>query len=1721
MSLLIALSSLPSLHAQDDSPKLLPEAASGTAEAEEAPLGSVVRGRVSGQDEAGNFLGTVSGATVEILAPDGSTIGQATTNETGFYEIPGLDAGSYNYRVTAPNFNPDDVERGFELTSAADAHVFNVILTQGGGEDEAMGTLEGKVTYDENGTRTPAAGIVVSARAVGAPRLITGKTQEDGTYALEVSTGDWQVSARILGSEAVVNPGSVKVMATRPATVDFVLTKESEMNSSEVYVLVSVPSEEEAKPPIVHFVEAESNQVHPAEVLLLEGAKLAEIGLDQDDLSGSIRWYSGEPAEPLSNGEYFVEGEVEGLVRETSAAKPLNPVGITWFDLDLVSENFDPENPDPVEMTETTPGLRGRVTGQSDRGEYLGVIAGAVVELMGDSGEVAASATTNEFGYYEILEVGAGEWEYRITSSEYDDDDFGRGLILNEGSEIQTFNFVLTTEIAEASEPGIIKGQVWTTTEGGKNPVAGARVNLASDSGALTTVRTDAEGTYELEVPPDTWRISAMTSRFDAKVHDSPIVVAEADEAVVDFTFNEDDYHVIPPIEEVYALVGVDIDPENTESSPPAVFFTSVDGSMRVPGTVERIDEETLAEMGAGSAFGPRLTDWYEAKPSEHLSAGQYRAEAELSGYMPDMTELKSVGQDLFVSYDLELLLPFSEDDPVEPMDLTGTSRLYGRVSGQTNTGEYEGVVGNARVELYSTSRQLIASALTNRSGFYEVGDLAAGEYLYRITGDPYDPDDYERGFILPSDTEAYQHNFILTRHVEDEPDPEPVGTGMISGTVTYVDPESGETGVPFAKVSVVDEMGTLFHVITSESGDYSFELAASNWRVAAIAPDFEPHVHPESVTVTPGSEEKIDFTFSGTPILPADVFILTAVERHPDESDAIPDVILYEVTDDGSEPAPVELAMERLGTSLENSEILSELGMSLAEPMEGSWEYFLMYPADGGVAPGLYAAAGFLDDNYAPIQIEPRSVHAGLPTMIDVILEKIRPEVLVNVTGSKGQPIPEASVTLVNRTAGESLADAPTLRTDDAGQVMRELNGGFGSYNVMVNLDGYQSYVAEHSIEPGSATVNVQLSALPEVLVTVACGSEKLLLSGVQLQFVNKTRNHSIAQALDATTDDRGIGSLILPDGFADYSLVASLSDYRPHVQELTVAEEVVSLDIKMYPAGAPRPVDFTGIVVEKPAGQTLASVDGKKVPNAMIEFHPVPGQTLPPMLSSRFVSDTIGQFSANEALEGSYKIAVAADGYQVYTGDIDITFGMEPAVIPLEKRSASENWIKMILTQGWGDLTQSVDFHKMGVQEDPNNGNVDYALGLSALQANDTTTPVTAFTNAVKKQRSDMWWDRACEGYIWSLMDIDQPQRAASEIRAMVTGHFQNRDVTDAAIDAAQIFGVAVGVMNGPWNTEASRMANAKLDQDCVAALCEPLRAAYIRGRDGVSGTYSDLTKAGEAEKKEIADAAAAKRRQLEQTAGKRMEELKGLMATNQAEQDELTRNWNREKTRLMAEADNLRAMAGPIQQQLMAAQQNQNMVQPVGCEVCGRFNPTCAECAKATKRSQRQQERGMITGGVETMALRNQLQEFENTLNRLQADYDQKEALYRQQIANLVQAHNRLVTEYNGLGGQMAMAPDPNAAIAEAGKESEEKKRSFRTYHTYPIDLRKQELLGFVNRKAELPTDISALDTGALPPPLPSSDTGATPPPLPGSGGMLPPPLPSENTPPPLPR
>ncbi|MEQ1840452.1 MAG: hypothetical protein ABL994_08585, partial [Verrucomicrobiales bacterium] len=330
-----------------------------------------------------------------------------------------------------------------------------------------------------------------------------------------------------------------------------------------------------------------------------------------------------------------------------------------------------------------------------------------------------------------------------------------------------------------------------------------------------------------------------------------------------------------------------------------------------------------------------------------------------------------------------------------------------------------------------------------------------------------------------------------------------------------------------------------------------------------------------------------------------------------------------------------------------------------------------------------------------------------------------------------------------------------------------------------------------------------------------------------------------------------------------------------------------------------------------------------------------------------------------------------------------------------------------------------RSQQFHENGVKADSTDSNVDYALGLSMLTAKEKDMAITAYSQAVGKVSGEMWWDRASEGHIWTLMFHEQAETAAAEIRRLVSSQYRNRAANEAGHETAYLFGVAVGVLNGPWGTEATRPGYAQLDQEVSSSLQEPLLSSYLEGRKRVNDAYSQMTEAEGKAKKEREEAAAAEQMSMVAAAQKKLQDLQTQLNNNTAQQESMTGEFITYRTSVESTVNGYGKQLQDLEAQI---QQLQAMVQKESQEMDATAGRKMQELEAGLKTNAEQQER--------------QNQQFLTYRNQVEAAANG----YTAQLQEIQMQLQQIQTAMND-GAAQAAAAEKTRMAAQSGQRMQE--------------------------------------------------------------------------------
>ncbi|WP_395750813.1 carboxypeptidase regulatory-like domain-containing protein [Prosthecobacter sp.] len=171
--------------------------------------------------------------------------------------------------------------------------------------------------------------------------------------------------------------------------------------------------------------------------------------------------------------------------------------------------------------------VHGRVYGQNEKGDNLGPVANAKIELRGEDGAGMASVTTNEYGYYQIATLAAGAYRYKVTAAGFRDEDEKRGFAMPPDTREFVHDFLLSREPKPGSGPAqsnivqpAVHGRVYGQTEKGDNlgPIPGAKIELLAGQGGKVVATATADspgGYYEIKnLPPADYAYRVTASGF-------------------------------------------------------------------------------------------------------------------------------------------------------------------------------------------------------------------------------------------------------------------------------------------------------------------------------------------------------------------------------------------------------------------------------------------------------------------------------------------------------------------------------------------------------------------------------------------------------------------------------------------------------------------------------------------------------------------------------------------------------------------------------------------------------------------------------------------------------------------------------------------------------------------------------------------------------------------------------------------------------------------------------------------------------------------------------------------------------------------------------------------------------------------------------------------------------------------------------------------------------
>ena len=730
----------------------------------------------NGQRDAGEEA--IGGVALDLIGSDGTVVATTLTDSQGAYRFDNLTPDDYRIVESQPvgfidgkdQVGTIDGRPVGRLGSDGDSLV-DVVLRQGldgvgydFGERQ-VGSLSGQVHVDLDGDcvldpgEPLLAGVVIELQDASGKTVATTTTDANGNYRFEnlmpgtYTVVEHQPTGYFEGGATVGTLGGVLAGPNRITSV----TIGSGQNALNYDFCEQPPAELSG----VVFVDVDGDCVQDA-----NEAGIAGVIVDLLDSSGKVVATTTTDANGMYSftnlragaytvretqpGGYFQGGQTAGNKGgNTSVADHISAIPIGWGET-LTDYNF----------CEVLPaGLSGVVYVDRDadciRDEDEEGLAGVLIELLNESGEVVDSTTTDANGRYSFTNLKAGEYTVRETqpsgyfqggqkAGSHGGDasvaDRISAIPIGWGETLTDYDFC---EVLPAELSGVVyvDRDADCVRDEGEEGLADVLIELLDQHGnVVASTRTDASGQYSfsnLQAGSYTVRETQPSGYFqggqkagsnggDASIADriSAIPVGWG-ETLTDYNFCE----VLPA--ELSGIVYVDRDADCVRD----------EGEEGLAGVLIELLDET------GKVVGATTTDASGRYSFTNLQAGRYTVrETQPDGYFQGGQVAGSHGGDASVADHISAIQigwgdQLTDYNFCEQLPGTISGKVWSNLDRDDEFDSNESPIAGVLIEL-SDETGVIASTRTDAQGCYEFTGLRAGTY----TVTEHQPDGYFNG---------------------------------------------------------------------------------------------------------------------------------------------------------------------------------------------------------------------------------------------------------------------------------------------------------------------------------------------------------------------------------------------------------------------------------------------------------------------------------------------------------------------------------------------------------------------------------------------------------------------------------------------------------------------------------------------------------------------------------------------------------------------------------------------------------------------------------------------------------------------------------------------------------------------------------------------------------------------------------------------------------------
>lgn len=250
-------------------------------------------------------------------------------------------------------------------------------------------------------------------------------------------------------------------------------------------------------------------------------------------------------------------------------------------------------------------------------------------------------------------------------------------------------------------------------------------------------------------------------------------------------------------------------------------------------------------------------------------------------------------------------------------------------------------------------------------------------------------------------------------------------------------------------------------------------------------------------------------------------------------------------------------------------------------------------------------------------------------------------------------------------------------------------------------------------------------------------------------------------------------------------------------------------------------------------------------------------------------FVGSDRGELILKGLAVGDYDVSIDAPECQPFVGQLKVVCEKNDQII-FELQPCDEglhSLVRTLLRDGWGSSPQAnpalararQSVAKLGKDD----GDVGYAYALTQLSAGSYEAAMTTLAGAVSKKPGPTW-DHAAGTRLWMLLCLHQPSQAMKEARSLVKNHYSTRAATPASRDTAQVCGLAIGLMRGPWEADVGKSEAGAFERELLGSLQGELRAECEKTRNQVLAEHAKLKSTLDNARGQIAADAGARRKE-----------------------------------------------------------------------------------------------------------------------------------------------------------------------------------------------------------------------------------------------------------------